>query len=205
MIPRTLEVLGVERGDGVGGRPARHVSERRASFVLWWTAVSMLAAVVAWLLFSSSASHPLAISGDLLGRDAALAAICGFLVGAVQAGMLTAHGVVGERAATRHWIGTTLAWIVLWPAQLVAPIAIAGDGRTVTLLWHALPWLMLGALSLGWLLVPLLRTSHSPPNGGGRMRLLAGHGQLDAASGEALYAIQVRRKAVAASDRSEAA
>lgn len=191
-------------GVRMAGRWMRDDHGRRASFVLCWSAVGALAGVTAWLLFSVPGTRQGVVSGDLAGLDATLVVLSGFLVGAAQAGVLSAHGVTGERAAVRHWLGMTLAWTTLWPARLVTP-TITSNGPALRLFWLSLPCLIVGAISGVWLFVPTRFSPHPPPDGDGTLRLPVGIGQVEAPYGEAWRAMHLGHAAVAASDRREAA
>ena len=188
----------------MAGRWMRDDRGRRAAFVLWWSLVGALAGVAAWLLFSVPDTQQGVVSGELVGLDATLAVLSGFLVGGAQAGVLNVYGIAGERATRRHWLGMTLAWAVLWPARLVAP-ALLTFGPAITLLWPALPWLIFGALSGVWLFVPPRFAPHPMPDGGRTLRLPLDIGQFEPPSGEPLRAIHLGHSAVAASDRRQAA
>ena len=145
---------------------------RRATFILWWSAVSVLAGVMGWLLFCFPESRHTVVSDDLLSLDAAMAVLSGFLVGAVQVAVLTAHQMADETLATLHGISVTLVWALTWPAWLAATPGTAIGSQTVSiLLWQALPWVIIGTLSGVWLLatMPDLRSAPTEgPNGGHR-------------------------------------
>lgn len=151
---------------------------RRATLVLWWSTLSALAGVTGWMAaLVLTGSHHVVLSGDLLGLDAAIAVLGGFIVGAAQVGVLTAHHMVDEAAATRYWISMTVAWTLTWPAWLVAASTFAVDPRLVPgLPWQALPWLIVSTLSGAWLLVHVPDARSVPPEdpdggGGGRTAL----------------------------------
>lgn len=186
------------------GRWTRDGRRWSVAFALWWSGVSALAGVMGWLLFWMPGGRHAGVSGDLLGWNAALAVVSGFLVGAAQAGVLTAHGVAGERAAMCHWLGTALVWSILWPAWLVAP-AVTGYGQVFSPLWPALPWLIFGAISGAWLLARVRFSPQLPPDDDGTPRLFADQEQAETAPGEAARPTHMRRAAVAASDWREAA
>lgn len=185
---------------------ARAGRERRASFVLWWLAVSALAAVMGWLLFSPQGGSHLALSGDLLGWDAAIAVLSGFFIATAQVVVLTTCGVAEERAATCHWIGMTLVWALIWPAWLAASPAVATAAVPApTLLWRVLPWLIFGVLSALRLFATARVALETPPTGGSSPRLLADREDAAVTAGEIPGAATARLAAVAAAEEAEAA
>lgn len=191
---------------GDGQAHTRAGRERRASFILRWLAVSALAEAMGWLLFSSQRGSHLAISGDLLGWDAAIAVLSGFFIATAQVVVLTTCGVAEERAATRHWISMTLVWALIWPAWLVASPAVATSSVLApTLLWRTLPWLIFGVLSAPRMFATVRVVPETPPSGGSSPRPLADREDIAVAAGEISGAATARRAAVAAAEEAEAA